>query len=127
MPPHLHKLLTHLRYFYLSNRFFLALAVVCLLSVAGFWKIFFFYLAVLALIGVLTAVVYDAYRLYIAARHVSATRSTPKVLSLGDEMRVRVRVSYGGRQPVRAELVDELPADLQIRDHRIPFHLAPGR
>ena len=126
MHAHLSRLPGHLNRFYLSNRFFAVIAVVIVVSVLGFWAPFLFYLAVILLTAAVGAVAYDAYLLYVAVTRVTATRSTPKVLSLGDVMNIRVRVTYRGRQPVRVELIDELPADLQIRDHRIPFELAPG-
>ena len=126
MPNHLRPIYDHFRYFYLSNRFFGVLGGVIFLSVLGFWWGPLFYLAVFGLLGALVALGYDVYRLYGAAANVSAERMTPKVFSLGDEMNVRIRVNYSGTEAVSAVLIDELPADLQIRDHQMSLPLAPG-
>ncbi|OAV42806.1 DUF58 domain-containing protein [Lewinella sp. 4G2] len=127
MREHLNSFYDHLRYFYLGNRFFYAVAGVILLSVIGFSANWVFYLAVLGLVALVIATLYDVYLLYRAASGISATRRTPKVLSLSDEMAIRVKVRNDGAAPVAATLVDELPAQLQIRDHRIAFTLDPDQ
>lgn len=126
MPNLLRSFLTHLRGLYLGNRFFAGLAVIVVLSALGFWWSGLYYLAVLGLMGLTVALGYDVWWLYRAADGITASRKTPKVLSLSDEMDIRVQVHNAGEQGVNILLTDELPAQLQIRDHGIPFELASG-
>jgi len=111
------------RRLHLGDRFFIVLGVMIVMSVIGFYEDVFFYLAIIGLTGLLFAVLYDILVLYTIADRVTAERRTPRVFSLGDEMPVRIQVRNAGTQPVSAVLTDELPADLQIRDHSIPFQL----
>ncbi|MEL7160420.1 MAG: DUF58 domain-containing protein [Bacteroidota bacterium] len=126
MQEQLKSLYDHLRYLYLGDRFFAGLAGVIVLSAFGFWWEGLYYLALLGLVVLLLALGYDGWRLCRSARQVSAERQLPKVLSLSDEMSVRVRVQSESAQHLYVTLTDELPAELQIRDHHLPFELAPG-
>lgn len=110
---------------YLSNnRLFSALTTIIVLSVLGFYWRPFYWVAMLGLIALLGALVFDYYRLFRIARKVTAERLTPKVLSLSDEMNIRIRIHNSSTQPVTARVIDELPFDLQIRDHGIDVELA---
>lgn len=123
MPALLKSILTHFRYLYLGNRFFLGLGAVVVFSAVGFYWNFFYYLAIAGLLALFGLLAYDAYILYAVADQVTATRRTPKVLSLSDEMPIRVQLHNGSSRKVNATLTDELPAELQIRDHEIAFVL----
>lgn len=123
MKDQLTALYHHLRYLYLGNRFFLALGVLIVLSALGFWWNGLFYLAIVGMLALTGLLGYDIYKLYLVADKVTAKRSTPKVFSLSDELPVRIQVSNTSNQKVNAVLTDELPFDLQIRDHSIPFEL----
>ncbi|WP_020571585.1 DUF58 domain-containing protein [Neolewinella persica] len=119
------SIVTHLRYLYLGNRFFLVLGAIVVLSAIGFYWSFFFYLAIAGLIALFGLTGYDTYVLYTVSDKVSAARKTPKVFSLSDEMQVRIQLHNASSRKVDVVLTDELPAELQIRNHRIPFVLAP--
>lgn len=126
MPHPLKSILTHFRYLYLGNRFFVGLGGVIVLSAVGFYWSFFYYLAILGMIALFGLLAYDTYVLYTVADKVSATRKVPKVLSLSDEMPIRVQLHNTAAHKVNATLTDELPAELQIRDHAISFVLEAG-
>ncbi len=119
-------MLQHLSNLYLGNRFFAGLAVVAVLSAVGFAEPLLYRVAIGLLLLLLGWLVYDVYLLYRMAGRVTVARSTPRVLSLGDEMRVRIAVANEGNLFVRAEIIDELPEQLQLRDHRIDLELAAG-
>ncbi|MEO0733771.1 MAG: DUF58 domain-containing protein [Bacteroidota bacterium] len=125
MQEQLKSLYDHLRYLYLGDRFFAALALVIVLSAVGFWWGMLYYLALAGLFATVAALSYDVFRLSRVAGKVAAERRPPKVLSLSDEMSVRVRVQSESNEHLYAALTDELPAELQIRDHRVDFELAP--
>ena len=115
----------HLRYLHLGNRFFMGLGAVVVLSAVGFYQTGLYYLAVLGLVALFGLLIYDVWRIYRITAHISAERKVPKVLSLSDEMNIRVSVHNEGAEGVNVVLNDELPADLQIRNHQIAFDL-PG-
>jgi uncharacterized protein (DUF58 family) len=113
----------HLRYLHLGNRFFIGLGAVVVLSATGFYWAGLYYLAVVGLVALFGLLGYDTWRVYRIAGKVSAERKVPKVLSLSDEMNIRVVVHNAGPKEVNVVLTDELPADLQIRNHQIAFEL----
>ena len=116
----------HLRYLYPGNRFFYGLALVVVAAVIGFWYPAVFSLAVLLLAGLLITTVYDGYLLYGGARGVTAARSPPDVLSLGDELTVTVAVTNASPRALLLTLIDELPEQLQLRDQQLRLALAAG-
>ena len=109
-----------------ENRLFAALTGVILLAVAGFYWNPFYYLAIVLLVATLGGLAFDYYTLWRMARNVSAERLTPRVFSLSDEMNVRIRIRNEGTRHVYARVIDELPFDLQVRDHFIDLELPPG-
>lgn len=115
--------LDHLRLLYLKDRFFVALGGAILLSVAGFWWTPFYYLALLSLLALLAGLAYDLFTLARAAPRIHGSRTPPKVLSLSDAATVRVRIQNAGKASFHAILTDELPPELQIRDHALSFEL----
>lgn len=108
-----------------NNRLFSALGAVILLSVLGFYWRPLYWIAIIGLVVLLAALGYDYYRLFRIAKQVSAERLTPKVFSLSDEMSIRIRINNFSSQAVTARVIDELPFDLQIRDHGINVELQP--
>ena len=119
--------LTHLRNLYLGNRFFGVLAVAVVVSALGFQFPPLFYAAVVLVIVLLGLTAADALRLYRQSSRITGWRNPPQVLSLGDEMRVGIRIRHGGSADLRVTVTDELPHQLQERDHRIPANLPAGR
>jgi len=108
-----------------QNRLFVGLTTIVLLSIAGFYWRPLYWLAILSLFGLAGGLLYDYYRLWTIAGKITASRLTPKVLSLSDEMNIRIRLSNIGTKGVSVRVIDELPFDLQQRDHRIDLELAP--
>ena len=121
----LKTLYTHLRYLHLTNRFFYAVGAILLVAVIQYESSFLLGVAITGLVGLIGATLYDAFRLYQNAEAITATRRTPKVLSLSDEQRIRVTIRNGSKRPIKATLIDELPVELQIRDLEIPVPLQP--
>jgi uncharacterized protein (DUF58 family) len=107
-------------------RFFYGLTVAAVLSVLGFWYPQVFYLAVGALVVLLAMTVREGVLLYRCAREVTVSRHLTQVLSLGDSQEVRLELRNAGNRPIRLELIDELPVQLQIRDHRAEVELGGG-
>ncbi len=115
----------HLTHLYLGDRFFVVVGVAVVLSALGFWYPAAFWAAVAGLCALVLMTLADVYRLYAAVREVSAIRQPPRVFSLGDELSVRVQLENRGATPLHLTVIDELPAQLQVRDHRLSLQLPP--
>ena len=120
-------LLTHLKNLYLGNRFFGLLAAAVVISALGFQFPPLFYAAAGLTLALLVATVLDVGRLYREASRISGYRRPPRVLSLGDEMPIEVTLHHGGTMDLLVTVTDELPHQLQERDHRITAALPAGR
>ena len=116
----------HLTYLYLGNRFFAALGGVVLLGVVSFWYPAAFWPTVAALLLLLGATTYDALQLYRAARGFTAVRQPPKVFSLGDALDVRVLLENASAHSLSVSITDELPYQLQERDHAVQLATGAG-
>ncbi len=111
---------------YLRDRFFQGVAVLIGLAILAYvWSIMWV-LVVLALAIGVAATGYDIWQLYQPKLQLRASRSLPKVGSLGDEMSVRLSLSNQANIPLQITLIDELPAQLQIRDQMIQTQIAAG-
>lgn len=115
----------HLTQLYPSERFFGALGGVIVVAAASHWLPPLFWLAVGGSVGILMLTLADAYRLYLAAAGVTAVRQPPRVFSLGDELPVRISVENVSSFFLHLTIIDELPAQLQLRDHRLSLTLGP--
>jgi uncharacterized protein (DUF58 family) len=114
-----------LRSLFLDRRFFFALAGVGVVFLLGYFfvpLILFGRVLVLVLI-VLTVV--DALLLY-RRGELDARREMEERLSNGDENHVRVTVTSSYPFPIRAQVIDELPVQLQIRDQAFEIEIAAG-
>ncbi|MBL0258055.1 MAG: DUF58 domain-containing protein [Bacteroidetes bacterium] len=61
----------------------------------------------------------DIYSLFRSSSVLSCERSTPTMMSLGDENEIRIKISNLSLIPVQARIIDELPAQFQKRDFEI--------
>lgn len=109
-----------------QNRLFVGLGIVIFTSVLGFYWRPLYWLAIVGLIVILSALAYDYFLLWRVSGKVTAQRLAPKVLSLSDEMNIRIKIGNASDQDVFAQVIDELPFDLQVRDHFINLELAAG-
>lgn len=112
---------------YLTNRFFGLLAAIGVFSALTFALPPLFPLAVILLLGLLGLAMYQGWLLYGRRLRLRATRRLPKVLSLGDETRVVIRLTNVSALPLHIQVVDELPEQLQMRDLEIATFLKPAQ
>ncbi|HRJ36343.1 MAG TPA: DUF58 domain-containing protein [Flavobacteriales bacterium] len=83
----------------------------------------------IALASVLLAfslLVLDVFLLFLSKSSVHAKRLLPPLLTLGDEVEIRIRVASRMNTSVKIEITDETPEQLQLRDLRIYTELGPG-
>lgn len=110
---------------YLRDRFFQGLGLLVCLAVAAYaFPLVWVFVVLVAAAGV-GALGYDIWQLYQGEAKIAAQRSLPKVLSLGDEMSVKIKLTNLSNIPLQLRVVDELPEQLQIRDQHIALTLAP--
>ncbi|MEO1051467.1 MAG: DUF58 domain-containing protein [Bacteroidota bacterium] len=113
-----------IRNLYLPTRFFLAGGAIVLLFIAGFPFPVFFSLAQTAILFFIGAIIVDIFLLFNGAVKLYAVRSMSKLLSLGNENKVTLRVRSEYKLPLSIRLIDELPFQLQKRDFSINFKLS---
>lgn len=104
--------------FYFTNRFFYLLAAIVIVFVACF--IFTLtpvigWILLSALVGV---TIYDTFLLY-QKFLVEAERSIPDKLSNGDKNIIFLNITSNYQFPLKAEIIDELPVQLQQRNFKI--------
>lgn len=116
-----------LKTMYMSNRLFLLLGVCVLLFLTAFFfpiletpaKVLFF-----VLIAALAA---DLFFLFALNRQPVIERFLPERLSNGDENPVKIRIQNRYPFTVKAEIIDELPMQFQIRTFSVAQTLKPGQ
>jgi len=116
-----------LKTMYMSNRLFLLLGVCVLLFLTAFFfpvletpaKVLFF-----VLIAALAA---DLFFLFALNRQPVIERFLPERLSNGDENPVKIRIQNRYPFTVKAEIIDELPMQFQIRTFSVVQTLKPGQ
>ncbi|MEM1216022.1 MAG: DUF58 domain-containing protein [Bacteroidota bacterium] len=118
-------MLTFFRNIHLRNRLFYVLGVVVVVLASGFVLPLLFAVGQALLLGVVVLMVVDTSLLFDRAQRFHIQRKLPKILSLGDQTKVRLRVKNRGRLPLHICIVDELPFQLQIRDFAQDLTLSP--
>jgi uncharacterized protein (DUF58 family) len=110
---------------YLSNRFFWTLGGVVVLFVTGFWWYPLFLLAQVTVLAFVVLVIIDGALLFGRPYRFRIRRKLPRVLSLGDTTRVVIELQNRNTLRLRVGVIDELPAQLQIRDFYRQLVLEP--
>lgn len=110
---------------FLRNRFFWCMAGLVVLFTMGFWWAPLFFIGQVGLVSFFTLCLVDGLLLFARPYRFRIRRKLPRVLSLGDETEVEISVENRNRLPLRIELIDELPYQLQIRDFSSVLSLGP--
>jgi uncharacterized protein (DUF58 family) len=113
-----------LKSFQLTGRFFLALSVVILLFAISYPWPLFEYAAVLSGIALCIALVLEISLLYFSVR-LSAVRTTGKLFNLGDPNPVQIEIFNHSNLKIKAEILDEMPFQLQLRNFSMQLILDP--
>lgn len=111
------------RNLYLTHRFYGGLFAVAVIGAAGFrWPVMLAVAQTLLVLLVAAAII-DIVLLFNPRVKITASRRTPKVLSLGDEQNVYLDIESQSPLGFDLRVVDELPDQLQIRDFHIDIDL----
>lgn len=115
-----------IRHLYLPSKFFLFLGGVIFLFILGFpWPVFTA-VGKTALVALLAISIADIALLYNKSVNLKCTRLTSRLLSLGNDNDVELRIKSIASIPLTLEVIDELPYQLQQRDFARHISLAPG-
>ncbi|WP_157493824.1 DUF58 domain-containing protein [Fulvivirga imtechensis] len=115
-----------LRNLYLPSRFFYLLGGIIFIFVLGFvWPVF---LAIgqTTLLALAATLIVDVLLLYNKSLKLRCVRITSRLMSLGNENEVKLRIASAAGIPLIIDAVDELPYQLQQRDFRLKFMINPG-
>jgi uncharacterized protein (DUF58 family) len=114
-----------MKHLFLTNRFFYGIAVFVALMMLAYPFPFLLPIAQAGLILYAVVVVIDGALLFNRRVQVSIKREGPPVLSLGDENRMTISLLNTYGMPLHADVIDELPEQLQIRDFMRQTTLKP--
>ncbi len=117
--------MTFIKSLYLRRRLFVALGGVAVLYVLGYFAPVLAAAADVAAVGVVLLLLLDVVLLFRTAG-VAARRVAPDRLSNGDANALAVYVENGYPFELHAEVLEELPVQLQARDARFRLRLGPG-
>ncbi len=112
--------------FFLTPLFFTTGAAAIFLCAFGFAFPIVFRLGQIVFVLLLAITVADVSILYLSGIKIAAKRKTPRVLGLGDETQIKINIDYQGSISLEAEIIDEIPEQLQKRDLRLRMSLEPG-
>jgi uncharacterized protein (DUF58 family) len=101
---------------FLTRRFFMAFGAVILLFIVSYSFGWLMALAQTALVVVAGVVLADALLLFNKNTRLSATRKSPKLMSLGDANRIFLDIENRSIHRLSVNVVDEMPMQFQKRD-----------
>ncbi|HTF21820.1 MAG TPA: DUF58 domain-containing protein [Chryseolinea sp.] len=111
---------------FLGNRFFIGLSLLIGALIASYPFPFLLPYAKTGCILYALLLVIDTIVLFNRSVQIDARRKTPSVLSLGDENEIVLVFQNRSNLELDAEVIDELPVQLQIRTSSHRLHLSPG-
>lgn len=118
--------LTIFKSFHLSKRFFYACGLVILVFCLGFPFPFLVPIAQVLLVVLTVGLLADGVIVFQQKQATHATRRIGKILSLGDDNPVHLKVFNLHFIPLHLVIFDELPEEIQIRNFQMRVRLEPG-
>ncbi|NJB81547.1 DUF58 domain-containing protein [Wenyingzhuangia aestuarii] len=115
----LNKLKKAYQSIYLNNLFFYLLSGFVVLFVLSFFIKELYLLSQLLFVVFIGIVCFDIYLVFRIQNGIEATRTLPEKLSNGDQNTINIQLKNNYPLDVFIEVIDELPAQFQIRDFSI--------
>ncbi len=115
-----------LKTMYISNRFFVLLGICVLVFLTAFFFPFLETPATILFFVLMIALAADLFFLFALNRKPIIERFLPERLSNGDENPVMITLQNNYPFTVKAEIIDELPMQFQLRSFSITELLKPG-
>ena len=113
-----------MRGLYLNTRFYLALLIVFLLFVIGFFLPFFYYIALIVLGIFIVLIAIEAFLLFSTKKGMEIERIVPERLSNGDKNEIVLNIKNQYPFNVTLNIIDELPFQFEERKFQVNKHLA---
>jgi uncharacterized protein (DUF58 family) len=108
---------------FLSQTFYLALGSLIILFIISFYIPVLFSITILLFFIFIIICFIDYGLLFFTEKKMFAERITGARFSNGDENKIELQIKNGFSFPVKAEIIDELPEQLQIRNHKMDIML----
>ena len=89
------------------------------LMILGAWSTIVFIVSAIAAVAFIVLLILDYILLYWRGGYIEASRSTDKVLSLGDDNPIKIEIVNGYLTNIKTTVIDNLPFQLQIRDFKM--------
>lgn len=101
---------------FLTQYFFICLALIVFLFVVAYIFPVFFFVPQLVLVAFMLVFITDVFVLFNVKLGITASRQAADKLSIGDDNNIIISVKNFYRFPVKAAVIDEVPIQFQIRD-----------
>ena len=111
---------------YLNPLFFYSGAAAVGLFALSFVVELLFPLAQFVTLAFLVVTLIDTFMLFSKQMQIEVSRTTPNVFSLSDEHTITLDIANYSNQKLMAQVVDELPSQLQVRDFLLETELDAG-
>ena len=112
---------------HLNQRFFIGVGIVALLFIFSFPFAFVTPLAWVSFLLLLSATLTDIILLYSGRLKLLGSRTTSRMMSLGDENTVTLKITNDGGFKVFVDIYDEIPYQFQLRNFFLRVELEPGQ
>jgi uncharacterized protein (DUF58 family) len=112
---------------FLTNRFFIGLGILIVVFLAAFPFKILFPVAQAMLVMFVAMALADTILLFHRNTRLSATRTPPNLMSLGDSNRIGLRVENPTGYDWQLKVIDELPFQFQKRDFELEMTVQAGR
>ena len=111
--------INHIKSIYFNTITFWVFGIIVALMIIGGWSTIVFIISVIAALAFIALLIVDYVILYWRGGFIEASRSTDKVLSLGDDNPIKIELLNGYLTKIKTTVIDNLPFQLQIRDFRM--------
>lgn len=105
-----------LKSFYLSSRFFIAIAVLVVLFIFSYFISALLVIGKLLFAALLVLILSDALILFLNRKGIYSYRVTPNRLSNGDDNEIKIFLENNYSFKILCEIIDEIPFEFQIRN-----------
>jgi uncharacterized protein (DUF58 family) len=112
--------------FQLSRRFFAVLLGIVFLYFLGFFVPTITFVATYLVVITIVLVVVEAFLLYSKKQIITADRQVGRMLSLGDDNTIHVRIKNQGNFKIKLQAYDEIPFQFQWRGLQFSLQLSGG-
>jgi uncharacterized protein (DUF58 family) len=109
-----------IRSLYIANHLYLLLLANAVVFVFAYFFPILYMIGEIVSGGIIALVITDFILLYSQRRGVTASRELPEKFSNGDQNKVTIHVKNNYRFNIHLGIIDEIPAQFQIRDFCIP-------